>query len=186
MLKTMLFCVLTGIVLISCQKQSNQNNNARLSLSADTVQFDTVFTSTATITKQVKLVNNNDFVFNINTISLAGGSASAFIINIDGSPGPSVSNLHIPANDSLLIFVTVFIRAGSGPVPFHLEDSIRISYNGNNQFIQLSAWGQNAHFLKNLVILHDTIWPNDIPYVIYGNLTVDSNATLTIQAGTHV
>jgi hypothetical protein len=186
MLKTLLFFVLTGIALISCQKQSNQKNNARLSLSADTVQFDTVFASTATITQQVKLINNNDFVFNINTISLAGGSASPFIINIDGHPGPSLSNLHIPANDSLVIFVTVFIRASSAPVPFHLEDSIRISYNGNDQFVQLSAWGQNAHFLKNQVIMRDTVWPNDLPYVIYGNLTVDSNATLTIQAGTHI
>src|SRR5664279_3556578 len=186
MFKVLLFSVLAGILLISCQKQSNQNGNARLFLSADTVSFDTVFAATATITQQVKLINNNDFGFSINSISLAGGSASPFIINIDGTPGPEVSNLGIPANDSLIIFVTVYIRAGSGPVPFHLEDSIRISYNGKEQFVQLSAWGQNAHFLKNEEILHDTIWPNDLPYVIYGNLTIDSNATLTIQSGTHI
>ena len=186
MFKVLLFSVLAGILLISCQKQSNQNGNARLFLSADTVSFDTVFAATATITQQVKLINNNDFGFSINSISLAGGSSSPFIINIDGTPGPEVSNLGIPANDSLIIFVTVFIRAGSGPVPFHLEDSIRISYNGKEQFVQLNAWGQNAHFLKNQVIQHDTIWPNDLPYVIYGNLTIDSNATLTIQPGTHI
>jgi hypothetical protein len=97
-----------------------------------------------------------------------------------------VTNLGIAANDSLIIFVSVYIRAGSRPVPFRLQDSIRISYNGKEQFIQLSAWGQNAHFLKNLVIQHDTTWPNDLPYVIYGGLTIDSNATLTIQPGTHI
>ena len=186
MFKFLLLSVLAGGLMISCQKQSNQNGNARLFLSADTVSFDTVFAATATVTQQVKLINNNDFGLAINSIILAGGSASPFIINIDGSPGPEVTNLNIPANDSLIIFVTVYIRAGSGPVPFRLEDSIRISYNGKEQFVQLTAWGQNAHFLKNLVIQHDTVWPNDLPYVIYGSLTVDSNATLTIQPGTHI
>jgi hypothetical protein len=186
MFKTLILSVLAGGLMISCQKQSNQNGSARLFLSADTVSFDTVFAATATVTQQVKLINNNGFGLAINSISLAGGSTSPFIINIDGSPGPEVTNLGIPANDSLIIFITIYIRAGSGPVPFHLEDSIRISYNGKEQFVQLSAWGQNAHFLKNLVIQHDTVWSNDLPYVIYGSLTVDSNATLTIQPGTHI
>jgi hypothetical protein len=82
--------------------------------------------------------------------------------------------------------VTVFIRSGTGPTPFQLQDSIGISYNGIEQFIQLNAWGQNAHFLKNQVIQVNSNWPNDLPYVIYGSLTVDSNATLTIQPGTHI
>ncbi|HEX3767812.1 MAG TPA: hypothetical protein VHT72_05510, partial [Puia sp.] len=132
------------------------------------------------------MINNNDFSIAVSSISLGGGSSSPFIINIDGSPGPEVSNLGIPANDSLIIFVTVYIRAGAGPVPFLLEDSIRINYNGKDQFVQLTAWGQNAHFLKNQIIQHDTTWTNDLPYVIYGSLTVDSTATLTIQAGTHI
>jgi len=186
MFKFLLLSALAGSLMISCQKQSNQNGNARLSLSADTVNFDTVFVATATVTQQVKLINNNDFGLAISSVSLAGGSSSPFIINIDGSPGPEATNIGIPANDSLIIFVTVFIRAGSGPAPFHMEDSIRISYNGTEQFVQLSAWSQNAHFLKNLTIQHDTTWPNDLPYVIYGSLTIDSNAILTIQPGTHI
>ena len=186
LVKFLLLSVLAGCLMISCQKQSNQNGNARLFLSSDTVSFDTVFAATATVTQQVKLINNNDFGLTISSISLAGGSTSPFILNIDGSPGPEVTNIGIPANDSLIIFVTVYIRTGSGPVPFHLEDSIRISYNGNEQFVQLTAWGQNAHFLKNMVIKQDTIWPNDLPYVIYGSLTVDSSVTLTIKPGTHI
>jgi hypothetical protein len=186
LIKVLLFWVLAVGLLISCQKQSNQNGSARLFLSADTVSFDTVFNETVNITQQVKLINNNNFGMGIQSISLAGGSTSPFIINIDGTPGPDVSNLGIAANDSLIIFVTVFIRTGSGPTPFFLQDSIRISYNGKEQFIQLTAWSQNAHFLKNTVIQKDTVWPNDLPYVIYGGLTIDSNATLTIQPGTHI
>src|SRR5206468_356819 len=166
MLKFLLLSTLAGCLMISCQKQSNQNGDTRLLLSADTVRFDTVFASTVTITQQVKLINNNNFGVALSSVSLAGGSASPFIINIDGSAGPEVTNIGIPANDSLIIFVTVYIRTGSGPIPFHLEDSIRISYSGKEQFIQLSAWGQNAHFLKDFSIQHDTSWPNDLPYVI--------------------
>ncbi|HEY8733534.1 MAG TPA: choice-of-anchor Q domain-containing protein, partial [Puia sp.] len=66
------------------------------------------------------------------------------------------------------------------------QDSIRISYNGIAQYIQLVAWGQNAHFLKNQLIKGNVSWPNDLPYVIYGSLTIDSNASLTIQAGVHI
>jgi hypothetical protein len=186
MFRALLLLVFAGSLVISCQKQSNLNGNAHLFLSADTVSFDTVFAATATITQQVKLINNNDQGIGISSISLAGGSNSSFIINIDGSPGPDASNLSIPANDSLTIFVTVFIRSGTGPVPFQLQDSIRISYNGIEQFIQLNAWGQNAHFLKNQLIQGNVVWPNDLPYVIYGSLTIDSNATLTIQSGAHI
>lgn len=186
MYKALLLLIIAGCVMFSCQKQSNQNVNARLFLSADTVSFDTVFAVTASVTQQVKLINNNNFGISINSISLAGGSSSPFIINVDGTPGPEVNNVGISSNDSLIIFVTVYIRNISGPIPFHLEDSIRISYNGKEQFVQLSAWGQNAHFLKSQVIQHDTVWAADLPYVIYGSLTIDSNAILTIQPGTHI
>ncbi len=186
MYKILLFSILTGIALISCQKQSGLNQNARLFLSADSVSFDTVFTSIGAVTQQVKLINNNDQAISINTISLQGGSSSSFIINIDGTPGPNAKNLNIPANDSLIIFVTVFIQPGTAPTPFILQDSILLNYNGINQYIQLSAWGQNAHFIKNQEIKVNTIWPDDLPYVIYGELLIDSNASLTIQAGTHI
>jgi hypothetical protein len=186
MLKALLFLIFTGLVLISCQKQSNLNGNAFLFISADTVSFDTVFASTGSITQKVKLINNNNQDIGISSITLEGGLASSFIINIDGNPGPAASNLNIQAGDSLYVFVTLFIKSGAQPLPFLLRDSIRISYNGKEQFIQLSAWGQNAHFLKNQVIKTDTSWVGDLPYVISGGLTIDSNVTLTIQPGSHI
>ncbi len=186
MYKNLLSCIFITFVLASCQKQVNLNGNVLLSLSADTLSFDTVFTTAGSVTQQVKLINNNNRNVGISSISLAGGTSSPFIINIDGTPGPNASNLNLQANDSLYIFVTVLIPSGVKPTPFLLQDSIRISYNGIEQYIQLTAWGQNAHFLKNFVIQGNANWPNDLPYVIYGGLTIDSNATLTIQPGTHI
>jgi hypothetical protein len=186
MCKNLLICIFAVFALVSCQKQSNLNGNNFLFFSSDTLSFDTVFTTVGSVTQQVKVINNNDQGIGISSISLAGGSGSPFIINIDGTPGPSASNLNIQANDSLYIFVTLLVPSGTNPTPFMLQDSIRISYNGIVQYIQLNAWGQNAHFLKNAVIQGNTVWPNDLPYVIYGGLTIDSNATLTIQPGTHI
>jgi hypothetical protein len=186
MYKNWLFCIFASFILVSCQKQSNLNGNAFLFISSDTLSFDTVFTTVGAVTQQVKLINNNSQGIAISSVTLVGGSGSPFIINIDGTPGPSASNLNIPANDSLYIFVTLLVPSGTNPTPFILNDSIRISYNGIIQYIQLNAWGQNAHFLKNAVIQGNTVWPNDLPYVIYGGLTIDSNAILTIQPGTHI
>jgi hypothetical protein len=186
MFKILFFSVFTGVLVVSCQKQANLNGNGHLLLSADTVRFDTVFTTTGSVTQQVKLINNNNGDIAISSISLAGGSNSPFKINIDGTAGPTASNLKIQANDSLYIFISVFVRSGGKPTPFMLADSIRISYNGTEQYIQLSAWGQNAHFLKGQIISSNTSWPNDLPYVIYDSLRIDSNATLTIQPGAHI
>ncbi len=94
------------------------NGSAVLTLSADTLSFDTVFTTTGSVTQQVKLINNNNQSVGISSISLAGGTGSPFIINIDGTPGPNASNLNIQANDSLYIFVTVLIPSGVETDPF--------------------------------------------------------------------
>jgi hypothetical protein len=135
------------------------------------------------ITQSVKIINQNNQKLMLSEISLAGGTVSAFKINIDGAPGPAANNIELAANDSLYVFVTVNVNPGTGNLPFILEDSIRVSYNGNQRYIQLQAWGQNANFLRNIKISGNTVWSNNLPYVILGGLQVDSNATLTIQKG---
>jgi hypothetical protein len=186
MMKVLFFLGFASTLFFSCQKHSDFTGSDRLFLSADSLSFDTVFTSTGSITQQVKLINLNNEGITLNSVSLAGGSASAFFINIDGSPGPSASSLFIGANDSMYVFVNVLVPKGSEPNPFIIRDSILISYPGGGQVIRLSAWGQNAHFLKNAEIKNDTVWSNDLPFVIYGGLHIDSNASLTINAGTHI
>jgi hypothetical protein len=184
--RTLLFWILAAFLVNSCQKQSIQNGNAFLFSSTDSVYFDTVFTSVGAVTQQIKLINPNNRNIAVSSVTLAGGPNSPFVINIDGSPGPAVSNLNIQANDSLYIFVSVYIKPGAAPSAFLLQDSILIEYNGQDKVIKLSAWGQNAHFLNNPVITSNTSWPDDLPYVLYGGLRIDSNVTLTIEAGTHI
>jgi len=179
--------LLSALAFFSCRQDSFITSpDAQLGLGADTLHFDTVFTSTGSITQFFKIVNNNNQKLRLGTVSLKGGSASAFKINVDGTTGPQVNNLELDANDSMYVFVSVTINPSLANLPFVIRDSIEISYNGNQRFVQLEAWGQNANFLRSRIITGNTTWTNTLPYVILGSLQIDTNATLTIQKGTRI
>ena len=109
-----------------------------------------------------------------------------FKINADGFVGPEVSNLDIEPNDSLYVFVTVKIDQSTADLPFIVQDSVQVNYNGTKKQVSLEAWGQNAHFFRDKKISVDETWNNDLPYVILGSLTVDANKKLTINKGCRV
>lgn len=176
--------LLVLVVFFGCRKDSFTNSSsAQLTTSVDTLHFDTVFTSTGSTSQFVKLFNNNNKGVHISSVKLAGGSASPFKINVDGTPGSEVNNVDVLGNDSVYIYVTVSINPTVSNLPFVVRDSIEIDYNGNKKFVQLDAYGRNAHFLRNQEITSSETWNNDLPYVILGSLTVDNNATLTINEG---
>jgi hypothetical protein len=115
-----------------------------------------------------------------------GGAASAYKINVDGYIGPEVNGLEIGANDSVYVFVQVNINQSAANLPFVVRDSIEINYNGNKRQVQLEAWGQNAHFMRNKQVLANETWNNDLPYVILGYLYIDTLQTLSINKGCRI
>jgi len=176
-----------AVFIFACRKNSFITSpNATLAFSADTLFFDTVFVSTGSITGQVKIINGNDRKLRLSAVKLMGGAQSYFHINIDGSPGPEQDNIDLDAGDSIYVFVAVQINPQTANLPFIVQDSIEVVYNGNQRYIQLEAWGQNAHFLNNVVLTGNTVWDNKLPYVILGGLQVDTNAQLSIPAGCKV
>jgi hypothetical protein len=176
-----------ALVFTHCRKNSFiTSSNATVAFSTDTLLFDTVFVSTGSITGQVKIINGNDRKLRLSTVKLMGGAQSYFHINIDGSPGPEQDNIDLDAGDSIYVFVAVEINPQTADLPFIVQDSIEVAYNGNQRYIQLEAWGQNAHFLNNIILTGNTVWDNKLPYVILGGLQVDTNARLSIPAGCRV
>ncbi len=115
-----------------------------------------------------------------------GGSSSAYKINVDGTPGTLFNNIEIEANDSIYVFVQVNVNPNANNLPFIIRDSIQVSYNGNNRLVQLEAWGQNAHFLRDKVVTANETWINDLPYVILGSLLINANQTLIINKGCRI
>ncbi|MBI1780889.1 MAG: hypothetical protein HYR66_05910 [Sphingobacteriales bacterium] len=176
-----------GIAIVSCKKDRLlTDSNASLTVKSDTLKFDTVFTSTGSITQYFTIVNPNKQKIQLSSVKLMGGAASAFKINADGIAGPTINNIEIEANDSIYVFVLVTINPNAANLPFIINDSIQINWNGNKTYKQLQAWGQNAHFLRNKVIEESTTWDNDLPYVILGGLQVAADVTLTINPGVKV
>ncbi len=173
--------------LFACKKESFITSpDARVTITADSLKYDTVFTTAGSVTQSFKIVNENDQKINISSVKLMGGNSSAYKINADGFVGPEINNLEIAANDSLYVFVSVVINQNTNDLPFIVRDSIQVSYNGRDRLVQLEAWGQNAHFFRNKEVATNETWTNDLPYVILGYLVVDPDQILTIQKGCRI
>lgn len=183
----MLLFVSSILFEYSCRKDSFiTSKDAFIRLSSDTLYFDTVFTTAGSITQPVKIINSNNQKLLLSSVKLMGGSGSPFSINIDGVGAVERDNIELAAGDSLYVFVAVRINPTGATLPFVIQDSISVDFNGKQQFIQLQAYGQNAIFLRNQVISSNTIWSNSLPYVILGSLEVGMGARLTIPAGCKV
>ena len=179
--------IVIGVFIISCKKTSFITSaDALLFTSTDTLHFGTIFTATGSITQSFKIFNPNGQKLLINQLALQGGTASAFKLNVDGAAASSFSNIEIAPNDSIYIFVAANITVGATNLPFFIQDSIGVNYNGKETFIQLDAYGQNARFLKNASVTKDTIWNNDLPVVVLGALNINQGKTLTINKGVQV
>jgi hypothetical protein len=186
-LKNLLLSTACVLFLFSCRKESfTSSANAQLKTSVDSLHFDTVFTATGSVSQYLKILNENSKGIRISSVRLAGGASSPFRINVDGITGPAANNVDVLGNDSIYIYVTVSINPTVQNLPFIVRDSMEITYNGNRKWVQLDAFGRNAHFFRNRKITGTEVWANDLPYVILGALTVDTTAKLTITQGTKV
>ena len=206
-MKTRLLLIILSVFLLagySCRKINpiNTDPSLKLSFSADTILFDTVFTSLGSATHQLKVYNNYSEDLNISSIKLRGGEASPFRINLDGVNAIEFYDKVIPANDSLFSFMRVTINPNDLNTPFVVEDELEFITNGNTQIVKLLAWGQNANYIvaDKIVMIGDvpyhyhvvadslqtTVWTKERPYVIYGYALINSWGTLKIEEGTHV
>lgn len=177
--------LLTASLATQSCKKKNFASKGNLEFSADTVVFDTVFTTIGSTTQHFKVYNRDNKTLTIDEIELVGGASSPFRLNFDGLQGLSFSNIEIEKNDSLYCFVEVTLNVNGGLLPMIVEDSIRFRTNGKDQYVKLAVWGQDAYFHYNDINPTGT-WPNDKPHVIYGSSRVYSGNTLTIPAGTDV
>lgn len=175
--------VLFATQLSSCKKDAFFSEG-NLDFSADTVVFDTVFTTVGSTTQRLKIYNRSNQTLRVDEIELMGGETSPFRINVDGISGTTHGGIEIEGEDSLWIFVEVTLDPNGGTLPLIIEDSIRFRTNGIDQYVILAAWGQDAYFYNNDTV--SGVLPNDKPHVIYGFMGIDEGQTLTIQAGTEI
>ncbi len=173
------------------------DSNAKLEFSLDTLRFDTVFTELGSATRSFKIYNRNDKAIRISQLSLESGNGVRWRMNVDGIPGNMQQNVEVLANDSIYVFVEVTIDPDQplSVSPFVIEDRILFETNGNTQYVNLEAWGQNANYFPSRfnkgVAVRLTcnngplVWDDPKPYVIYGAVFVDS-CELVIPAGARI
>ncbi|MBC8320216.1 MAG: hypothetical protein H8E34_05795 [Bacteroidetes bacterium] len=189
------------MILMSCRKEEaiSDNPSLKLSFSADSVIFDTVFTSIGSATKQLRVYNHSTSKIKISNLRLGLGEQSAYRINVDGESGNSFSDIELSGSDSLYIFVRVTIDPQNINNPYVVEDDIYFLTNGNEQSIKLVAWGQDAVYiladtyiegLPPFKIVADSLetihWTNQKPYVVYGYAVINSYGKLIIDEGARI
>ena len=201
---TLLIITLLLLTSQACRKVNpiSDDPSLKLSFSADTVLFDTVFTTLGSATHQLRIYNTSSEDLKISSVRLMRGEASPFRVNLDGDNDIEFYDKVIPANDSLFTFLRVTIDPNDLNTPFVVEDELEFITNGNIQTVKLLAWGQNAiYIVADKVVniggvpypyhivadsLQTTVWTSERPYVIYGWAMINSYGTLRIEEGTHV
>lgn len=174
------------VSLFSCEDERYMNSpDAQLRFSADTVMFDTIFTTVGSTTQHLKVINPYNDKILIQRIRLAGGDLSNFRMNVNGIPGNEIFDVEIPARDSIYIFVEVTIDPNGQSLPMVVKDSIVFTTNAKIQDVDLIAWGQDFHLIRNAVI-KTTTWKSDKPYLVYNYAYIDTLQTLTIEPGARI
>lgn len=191
--------------LQSCKEDSVLNSsNVDFRMSIDTLVFDTVFTTKGSITKRVKVINNEDEKIVLSQVRIANNVNQEFKINVDGVFKPVVSGIEIYPKDSIFIFLEVTIDPNNTGSPMIIEDDLIAVSNDTERKVHLVAWGQDAHYyyketadtflltngdtalLSQVRISSDLTLSNDKPHVFYSNIVVRNGATLSIDPGTRI
>lgn len=178
--------VIIVVSLFSCEDEGYLNSpDAQLMFSADTVMFDTIFTTIGSTTQHFTVRNpyNEDIL--ISRIKLAGGDVSNFRLNINGEEANEMYEIEIPARDSIYIFVEVTVDPNGQNTPMVVQDSIQFTTNANLQDIKLLAYGQDFTLIRHETI-KTTTWTAEKPYLVFDYALVDSLSELTIEPGAKI
>ncbi|MBO2033927.1 hypothetical protein J4D99_21215 [Siccationidurans ginsengisoli] len=189
----MLSAVLS-LTMPGCKPREEElQTSGGLAFSADTVKFDTVFTTIRTVTKRLWVYNRNPRAVNVDLISLDNPAASPYTLIINGDMKQTANGIYIRGNDSLLILVRAQLKDGgqSGPAKnLVVQENLNFRTNGQDQRVLLRSFGQNIYLhdgtSQPLALPCGTVWTKDRPHVLYGTVVVPQGCTLRIKPGTRI
>lgn len=183
---------LIALFIVSCSEEKvSTDSSLRLSFSADTVRFDTVFTTLGSSTQAVMVYNPNRYAVKIRSVSV---STDYFQLNLDGENDRTrLHDITLNGKDSLFLFIRATIDPQDVNTPVFLTDSVFFLVNGNEQRIILEAYGQNVQIIRSserLTRYNDFHFTAERPYLVFDTVEVmgqtdfDAGATLYMHAGT--
>jgi archaellum component FlaF (FlaF/FlaG flagellin family) len=181
--KLVFYIFLLFVAFASCKDDEiTTDPQYRLVYSADTISFDTILGGLTTPYQTLKVYNKSGEKIKISSINYAS-SNDYFMVNINGRNSHNVTNVEIADGDSMFIFVQTNGDISGSEIPFALLDSISFSYNGNVDYVYLSAFSETPIILDHFVVTSDTTLSGSQPYFVKDTLKVEEGATLNIDAG---
>ncbi|MDI9356724.1 MAG: hypothetical protein QM536_06865 [Chitinophagaceae bacterium] len=176
----LLFCFADACFFEEIIYENIQKNN--VSFSNDTTDFDTVLVGKISITKRVKILNNESTGIIIPFIRFNKGNHSFIKLTVNGVEGTEFTNIKIFPNDSILILISFFVPQNVPRGSYLFQESISI---GDIVFHPIKAYIQNVHYTTR-VLDANTFWNNNLPYIIEDTFIIPKNITLTIEAGVKI
>lgn len=179
--------IVCALAFIGCREyRVSDDPSLRLTFSADTICFDTVFTEQGSATAQLTVYNPNKNALVVDKIWLEDGEA--FRVNIDGEPDyESGKEFTIFGKDSILVFIRV---TDFGPMAENgailIEDLLHFHLaTGTTQDVVLEAYAENAarlgHLGRRTEIEGDYTFSAEKPYILFDTILVGGK--MTIEAG---
>ena len=184
-----IFYILTMLLCVACADDDTFSTSSGLGLdfSVDTLKLDTVFSRTPSSTYTFWVHNHNDEGLRLSSVRLRRGNQSGFRVNVDGSyldnaNGSVVNDLEIRRKDSLLVFVELTAQDNYQLDPIEITDELVFSLeSGKEQSVLLQAWSWDALKLYDPVFTKDSLIESTKPLIIYGEMRVNEDVTLTIR-----
>ena len=180
------FSLSIALLLSACTDDDSfsASQGNRLLFSADTITFDTLFSTVPSTTRTFWVHNESGDGIRIRTARLERGTQSGYRVNVDGTYlNPVGNDFEVRKGDSLLVFVEVTTRENHQQGPQLVEDNLLLTLeSGVEQRINLRTWSWDARKLADVVINKDSVIESAVPIILYGKgIEVEEGATLTIR-----
>ena len=179
------FLLILSVIIVACNDDTDFSSNPshRLTFSADTISFDTLFTEVASPRSGIMVYNNNDEALRISNVELLSGGDSGFRVLVDGQYGTSMQNIELWSNDSLYLFAELTPPKNNANEPLILKDVLRFTLeSGVQQQVLLMAYGRDVSFMRAVTVNTDSVITAG-HYVVYDSLVIAQGATLTVEQG---
>ena len=188
----LLYIVAVTLMFTACMDDENYSlsKSDLLTFSTDSIKLDTIFSTVPSSTRSFWVYNKTSHGLRCKNIRLDNGNQVGFRANVDGtylSPasGYQVNDVEIRKGDSIRVFIELTSTKNFGTTPQKIEDNLVFTLeSGAQQKVNLNAYTWDADVVRGQKISADTtISAATRPIVIYGGITVEKNATLTIAPG---
>jgi hypothetical protein len=99
--------VVVGIALLACRREWLPPKSGPLSWQPDTVRFDSLFSTLLSPTQRLWVYNPHAYPVRLSRIYLEKGPQSPFTFIWNGRSGPLVTDVELPARDSVQVFLSL-------------------------------------------------------------------------------